>query len=78
MRSGGTGVLLVSAKDQTMLFDMKGKQVSANPTPDLTAQGFPKARERLEDLRRGGGRYQKTRLSRSAVSKQSEGDCVLM
>ncbi|EPS28516.1 hypothetical protein PDE_03462 [Penicillium oxalicum 114-2] len=42
------------------------------------AQGFPKARERLEDLRRGGGRYQKTRLSRSAVSKQSEGDCVLM
>ncbi|KAJ5484839.1 Chitin synthase regulatory factor 3 [Penicillium diatomitis] len=42
------------------------------------AQGFPKARERLEDLRRGGGRYEKTRLSRSAVSKQSEGDCVLM
>lgn len=42
------------------------------------AQGFPKARERLEDLKRGGGRMQKTRLSRSAVNKQSDGDCVLM
>ncbi|KAJ5092487.1 hypothetical protein NUU61_007357 [Penicillium alfredii] len=42
------------------------------------AQGFPKARERLEDLKRGGGRMQKTRLSRSAVSKQSDGDCVVM
>ncbi|KAJ5825351.1 hypothetical protein N7474_002489 [Penicillium riverlandense] len=41
------------------------------------AQGFPKARERLEDLKRGG-RMQKTRLSRSAVNKQSDGDCVLM
>lgn len=42
------------------------------------AQGFPKARERLEDLKRGGGRMQKTRLSRSNVPKQNEGDCVLM
>ncbi|RAL16144.1 putative chitin synthase activator (Chs3) [Aspergillus homomorphus CBS 101889] len=44
------------------------------------AQGFPKARERLEELKKGGARMQKTRLSRSAVNqqKQNEGDCVLM
>lgn len=42
------------------------------------AQGFPKARERLEDLKKGGQRMQKTRLSRSAVNKQSDGDCVVM
>ncbi|KAF9249294.1 hypothetical protein DTO013E5_8484 [Penicillium roqueforti] len=42
------------------------------------AQGYPKARERLEDLKKGGSRMQKTRLSRSAVNKQSDGDCVLM
>jgi TPR repeat protein len=42
------------------------------------AQGFPKARERLEDLKKGGSRMQKTRLSRSAVNKQSDGDCILM
>ncbi|KAJ5663208.1 hypothetical protein N7507_003939 [Penicillium longicatenatum] len=42
------------------------------------AQGFPKARERLEDLKKGGGRMQKTRLSRAAYNKQSDGDCVLM
>ncbi|KAJ5180116.1 hypothetical protein N7492_003326 [Penicillium capsulatum] len=42
------------------------------------AQGFPKARERLEDLKKGGQRMQKTRLSRSAVKKQSDGDCVVM
>ncbi|GLI77821.1 hypothetical protein PoHVEF18_006115 [Penicillium ochrochloron] len=42
------------------------------------AQGFPKARERLEDLKKGGSRMQKTRLSRSAVNKQSDGDCTIM
>ncbi|KAL5339589.1 hypothetical protein BJX70DRAFT_149081 [Aspergillus crustosus] len=44
------------------------------------AQGFPKARERLEELKQGGARMQKTRLSRSAVNQQkpNEGDCVLM
>ncbi|KAJ5321451.1 hypothetical protein N7476_004453 [Penicillium atrosanguineum] len=42
------------------------------------AQGLSKARERLEDLKQGGGRMQKTRLSRSAVNKQSDGDCILM
>ncbi|KKK27152.1 hypothetical protein ARAM_003619 [Aspergillus rambellii] len=44
------------------------------------AQGFPKARERLEELKKGGARMQKTRLSRSAVNQQkpNEGDCVVM
>ncbi|PWY90441.1 hypothetical protein BO94DRAFT_545191 [Aspergillus sclerotioniger CBS 115572] len=44
------------------------------------AQQFPKARERLEELKQGGARMQKTRLSRSAVNqqKQNEGDCVIM
>ncbi|KAN0067144.1 hypothetical protein V8E54_014791 [Elaphomyces granulatus] len=42
------------------------------------SQNFVKARERLEDLKKGGGRMQKTRVSRSAVSKQNEGDCVVM
>ncbi|PYI21683.1 HCP-like protein [Aspergillus violaceofuscus CBS 115571] len=44
------------------------------------AQGFPKARERLEEIKQGGARMQKTRLSRSAVNqqKQNDGDCVLM
>lgn len=42
-----------------------------------TAQNFPKARERLEDLRGGGSRIQKTRVSRSAINKP-EGDCKVM
>lgn len=44
------------------------------------AQGFPKARERLEELKKGGARMQKTRLSRSAVNqqKQNDGDCLVM
>lgn len=41
------------------------------------AQGYPKARERLEDLKKGG-RMQRTRLSRSTVNRQNEGDCVVM
>nr|KMM71302.1 hypothetical protein CPAG_07609 [Coccidioides posadasii RMSCC 3488] len=45
-----------------------------------SSQNFLKARERLEDLKRGGAKMQKTRVSRSAVSKQhqNDGDCVLM
>ncbi|KAL8915658.1 MAG: hypothetical protein Q9172_006789 [Xanthocarpia lactea] len=42
------------------------------------SQNFPKARERLEDLRRGGAKMQKTRVSRSKMNKQSEGECVVM
>lgn len=46
----------------------------------IVAQNFLKARERLEDLKRGGAKMQKTRVSRSAVNKQhqNEGDCVVM
>ncbi|KAL8716128.1 MAG: hypothetical protein Q9220_000033 [cf. Caloplaca sp. 1 TL-2023] len=42
------------------------------------SQNFPKARDRLEDLRRGGAKMQKTRVSRSKINKQSEGECVVM
>lgn len=42
------------------------------------SQNFPKARERLEDLRRGGAKMQKTRVSRSKMNKQSEGECIVM
>lgn len=44
------------------------------------AQGFPKARERLEELKKGGSRMQKKRLSRSAVNRQGpgDGDCIVM
>ncbi|KAL2007427.1 hypothetical protein VTN00DRAFT_8865 [Thermoascus crustaceus] len=42
------------------------------------SQNFAKARERLEELKKGGGKMQKTRVSRSAVSKQNEGDCIVM
>lgn len=52
--------------------------VPANHSFLSSAQGFPKARERLEDLKKGGSRMQKTRLSRSAVNKQSDGDCTIM
>ncbi|CAL3964190.1 unnamed protein product [Diplocarpon coronariae] len=45
------------------------------------AQDFPKARERLEDLKRGGtkaGMKSRERISRSKVGKQNEGECSLM
>ena len=42
------------------------------------AQDFPKARERLEELRKGGKMMRKERVSRSAVHRQGEGDCMLM
>jgi hypothetical protein len=41
------------------------------------AQNFPKARERLEDLRKGGRQMQKSRVSRSAMKKQ-DNDCRIM
>ncbi|KAH8908222.1 HCP-like protein [Coniochaeta sp. PMI_546] len=44
------------------------------------AQDFPKARERLEDLKRSGknGPRQRERISRSRIEKQQEGECVVM
>lgn len=44
----------------------------------ILAQNFPKARQRLEDLKRGGGKMNKTRLSRSAFNRQNEGECSVM
>jgi hypothetical protein len=44
----------------------------------VVAQNFPKARERLEDLQKGGGKVNKTRVSRSAISKHGEGECSVM
>ncbi|KAF4466507.1 Chitin synthase regulatory factor 3 [Fusarium albosuccineum] len=44
------------------------------------AQDFPKARERLEDLKRAGknGVRQRERISRSKIEKHQEGDCTVM
>ncbi|RFU32609.1 hypothetical protein B7463_g3711, partial [Scytalidium lignicola] len=44
------------------------------------AQSFPKARERLEDLKRGGAKAGRSRerISRSKVGKQNEGECAVM
>ena len=42
------------------------------------AQNFPKARERLEELNKGGAKMQKTRVSRSAMNKQSDSECLVM
>ena len=48
----------------------------ADPCP---AQNYPKARERLEDLRRGGARMQKAQVSRSDVkNNHKEGECAVM
>ena len=45
----------------------------------LTAQNFQKAKDRLEELKRGGGRKQKARVSRATITKQQgEGECVVM
>lgn len=42
------------------------------------SQGFEKAKRRLEELRRGNPAKQKTRVSRSAMRKNSEGECTVM
>ena len=45
------------------------------------AQNFPKARERLEDLKQGGakaGLKSRERISRSKVGKANEGECTVM
>lgn len=48
----------------------------------MTAQNFPKARERLEDLKRTGGKNTgpraRERISRSKMDKQQEGECSVM
>lgn len=49
----------------------------------ISAQDFPQARERLEELKRTGGKgpsaaRQRERISRSRIEKQQDGDCVVM
>lgn len=68
MRSGGTGDQPVSI----------GGTFNVFMTLTSTAQNFPQARARLEDLRRGGAKMQKTRVSRSKMNKQPEGECIVM
>lgn len=45
---------------------------------NTTAQNFGKARERLEELRKGGPKMHKSRVSRSAIRKSTEGECNVM
>ena len=71
MRSGGIGELLVC------LFTHPDVSV----TNENIAQNFPKARERLEDLKKGGknGALKgRERISRSKVGKAQEGECAVM
>lgn len=70
MRNDGIGERLVRNPNLAKWFD-------ADP---CIAQDFPKARERLEDLKRAGknGTRQRERISRSKIEKQQEGDCTIM
>lgn len=43
-----------------------------------TAQMDSRAKERLEEIKRGGARKEKTRVSRSHVGRQNEGECTVM
>lgn len=54
-----------------------GPDVSYDADIFFPAQYFPKARERLEELKKGQ-KMQKTRVSRSNVNRQSDGECVVM
>lgn len=47
----------------------------------VTAQEFPKARDRLEDLKRvgkSGPARPRERISRSRIERQQDGDCTIM
>ena len=52
----------------------------ANPWRCTTAQDFPKARERLEDIKRSGKNQprQRERITRSKIGRQQENECVVM
>ena len=71
MLRGGIGGRLVSNSSRQISRD-------SGLTCLSQAQNFPKARDRLEDLRKGGAKMEKSRVSRSAVNKQTEGECVVM
>lgn len=46
----------------------------------MTAQDFPQARERLEELKRAGknGPRQRERITRSKIGQENEGECSVM
>jgi TPR repeat protein len=75
----GTGVDIEEAKRwyyrAACKFPLFGTSNGAVTNTD-TAQNFAKARERLEELKRGGQRQQKTRVSRTNV--KNDGDCTVM
>jgi hypothetical protein len=76
MRRGGIGELLVS-----FLFFYFERVTVVEVLTKWTAQDFPKARERLEDLKRSGknsGPRARERISRSKMTKQQEGECSVM
>lgn len=75
MLSGGIGELPVSDPRPDLTLH------SGTDANTLTAQDFPKARERLEDLKRGGKNApirQRERISRSRIEKQQDGECSVM
>jgi len=72
-RRGGTGELLVS----NLCALLVGTELTL---VDVTAQDYPKARARLEQLKRLGKNAGRSgeRISRSKIGKQQEGECSLM
>ena len=68
-----------AGKRQTPLSDNPTKRES-NIADNIPAQDFPKARERLEELKRAGRSVprQRERISRGRIERQQEGDCTVM
>ena len=44
----------------------------------LVAQSDNRAKERLEEIKRGGKRREKTSINRTGVGRQNEGECSVM
>jgi hypothetical protein len=77
MRSDGTGERRVSSLNVT-----REEVIKSFIKADTygIAQDFPKARERLEELKRSGknGPRQRERITRSKIGQQNEGECSVM
>lgn len=50
----------------------------ADGANNFVAQGDMRARERLEELKRGAARRKRDRVSRSDVGRKNEGECAVM
>lgn len=80
----GIGVQLVSCTSHissllpSLPFSRLSGLAHKSTNKDTTAQNFGKARERLEELRKGGPKMQKSRISRSAIRKSTEDECTVM